>query len=58
MYIILYGNLSEGFKAVGPFADFDEAADACDTVEATLGWSQTWVMEVDTLVEYKKGMGE
>ena len=56
MYIILYGNLSEGFKAVGPFPDYDEAAEACEVVQSTLGWSQSWVMSLDNVAEYMKGI--
>ena len=39
--IILLGNLSDGFRAVGPFVDHDEAADA--TSEAG------WIMTLETL---------
>lgn len=55
MYIILYGTLTDGFQAVGPFADFEEASEACETIEATLGWPQAWIMSMDTGADYLKG---
>ena len=35
MYVMLEGNLTEGFKAYGPYESFDDAADAHDCCE---GW--------------------
>jgi hypothetical protein len=28
-YVVLVGNLSDGFKALGPFNSFEEACEAC-----------------------------
>ena len=44
MYIVMAGNLSEGFTAYGPYADFEEAAEAADAIQADLGWSNSWIM--------------
>jgi len=41
-YVVLAGNLSDGYRAVGPFADFDTAA---DSPEAQDPWS--WVMTLE-----------
>jgi len=43
-YIVLIGDLSFGFRSVGPFPDFEEAADwARDNIGET---ELTWVMNV------------
>lgn len=43
-YIVLIGDLSFGFRTVGPFDDFEEAASwARDTIGDT---ELTWVMNV------------
>jgi hypothetical protein len=41
VWIFLQGNLSEGFKAIGPFANADECAEKCDGVDG-------WMMKVET----------
>lgn len=45
MTVVMVGNLSEGFRVVGPFADFDSAADWCDGLSD--GWGYTWVMTLE-----------
>ena len=40
MYVMLEGNLTEGFKAYGPYESFDDAADAHDCCEG-------WIMEMN-----------
>ena len=40
MYIMLEGNLTEGFKVYGPYESFGEAADAHDGCEG-------WIMEMN-----------
>jgi len=40
--IVLEGNLSEGFRAHGPFNTFDEAADYANVCE-----NMTWVMHLE-----------
>jgi len=40
MYVMLEGNLTEGFKAYGPYESFDDAADAHDGCEG-------WIMEAE-----------
>ena len=42
MYIILEGNLTEGFTAYGPYDTFGDASDAHDS-------SEGWIMEVNAL---------
>jgi len=49
--IVLSGNPSEGFTAVGPFDDFDEAADWADS-QVTIG--NTWVMTVVSPANYEE----
>lgn len=39
MWIFLLGNISNGFTAIGPFADADECADKCEAFEG-------WMMEL------------
>lgn len=41
--IVIVGNLSDGFKAVGPFESFDDGAEWADKLVLT---AQTWVMTV------------
>lgn len=43
MYVIMSGNLGEGFKAIGPYEDFDDAAAAADKFYLV---SDTWIMQV------------
>lgn len=40
-HVALIGNLTEGFRAVGPFEDFDEAAEVTDGVDS---WIMTLVL--------------
>ena len=40
-YIIMSGNLNEGFTAFGPYADCEDAAAACEGAEA-------WIMSLAT----------
>lgn len=40
-HVVMTGNLSEGFKAVGPFKSFDEAAECHEAQE------YSWVMTLD-----------
>jgi len=40
MYIMLEGNLTEGFKAYGPYESFDDAADFHSHCEG-------WIMEMN-----------
>lgn len=47
MVVALIGNLSEGFKAVGPFKDFDEATVFCTGRES-------WIMTVEDPVEHAR----
>jgi hypothetical protein len=44
MYVVMAGNLSEGFTAYGPYADYEEAAEAADSIQAFMGWTNTWLM--------------
>lgn len=39
MWIFLYGNISDGFTAIGPFNSADECADKCEGCEG-------WMMEL------------
>ena len=39
MYVMLEGNLTEGFKAYGPYESFDNAAAAHNCCEG-------WIMEI------------
>jgi len=39
MFIVMVGNLSEGYVAYGPYATFGDAAEAHDSEEC-------WIMEV------------
>lgn len=43
-YIVMSGNLNEGFTAYGPYPDFEDAASACEGAEA-------WIMSLGTLAE-------
>lgn len=43
--IVLRGNLSEGFRAFGPFNNFDEAAGWCDDNANTL--MQDWIITLE-----------
>lgn len=45
-HVILKGNLSEGYKVIGPFSTFDDAAEVCDEHDAK-GLGATWIMEVE-----------
>tara|TARA_B100000953_G_C17777126_1_gene344297 strand:- start:354 stop:569 length:216 start_codon:yes stop_codon:yes gene_type:complete len=40
--IILQGNLSDGYKAIGPFNGFDSAADYAEALYAS-----TWIMTIE-----------
>lgn len=40
-YIVMAGNLNEGFCAYGPYEDFDEAAEASEGAEV-------WIMSLGT----------
>ena len=43
MYIVLVGNITEGYKAVGPFESFDDA----DEYTLASGYGKdTWIMEL------------
>jgi hypothetical protein len=46
-FIYLAGNISEGFRAIGPFKDFDEVCEVCDNVEG-------WVMELESIAKFKQ----
>ena len=48
-HVILKGNLSEGYKVIGPFSTFDDAAEVCnDWRDDRLGIDNTtWIMEVE-----------
>ena len=39
-YLVMSGNLNEGFTAYGPYPDFEDAAEACEGVEA-------WIMSLN-----------
>lgn len=39
MWIFLFGNISQGFRAIGPFDTADECADKCEAFEG-------WMMEL------------
>lgn len=59
--VIVVGNLSEGFKFVGPFQSFDEAAEYaerfldCETWIATLDYP---AMETKLSIQRKASAGE
>ena len=44
-YVLVAGNLSEGFRFIGPFPDFDSAADFSAD-------GQTWVASLETAPVY------
>ena len=44
-YIVMVGNLSEGYMPIGPFDDWDEAAAAFDG-------AYSWMMTIHTHSEY------
>lgn len=44
-WVIIFGNLSEGFRIVGPFPSFDDAADYSTGVDHG---GSGWVMEMET----------
>lgn len=46
-HVIVAGNLSEGFRVIGPFEDFDEACGFEESNELGLAWSQSWVMTLE-----------
>jgi hypothetical protein len=38
-YVLIYGNLSDGFEFLGPFKSFDQASDyALDRIEPVETW--------------------
>ena len=37
MFVVMRGNLTEGFKPLGPFEDFEDAAEASEGIEC-------WIM--------------
>jgi hypothetical protein len=41
-HVILKGNLSEGYKVIGPFSTFDDASEVCDEQD-----DDTWIMGVE-----------
>lgn len=47
-HIVMAGNLSEGFKAIGPFNSFDDAADCHEAQE------YSWVMSLESTAQKKK----
>jgi len=47
-HVVLIGNLSDGFRAVGPFVEFDEAADWASN------WlTDSWVMTLEAAKEFE-----
>jgi hypothetical protein len=49
-HVILKGNLSEGYKVIGPFSTFDDAAEICDEQRddrLPMIDNTTWIMEVE-----------
>jgi hypothetical protein len=48
-FIYLAGNVSEGFKAFGPFKSFDEACEECEGVEG-------WVMELNSITQLRQSI--
>lgn len=42
-YIVVAGNINEGFSFIGPFMSFDEASDYADTMNVP-----TWISEITT----------
>lgn len=46
MFVILDGNISDGYKAIRPFESFSEAAQYCDDNQCS-SWS--WIMEMAKL---------
>lgn len=48
-FVLMAGNLSDGYKPIGPFSDFDRAADY-----ATSLGIDGWIMEMLTPAEYER----
>ena len=48
MHIVMMGNLTEGFHPIGPFEDFDQAADWAGKF-----LEQSWVAEVESPKDYE-----
>ena len=49
-HVVLKGNLSEGYKVIGPFSTFDDAAEVCDEQRSDrlpMIDNTTWIMEVE-----------
>lgn len=51
MYVAMVGNLSGGYRAVGPFEDFEDAAQAMDFVEC-------WIMTLESPADFVQGTQE
>lgn len=53
MHIALVGNLSGGYRAFGPFSDFDAAAVWADGPDHGVG-KESWIMELEDPEEEKR----
>lgn len=51
--VLVIGNLSDGFRFLGPFADFDAAAQFSETLDA-----DSWVATLDTPEQTDAGGSE
>ena len=47
MYVVVTGNLSEGFRVFGPFKDFESASEWEEDNPLGLAWSQAWIMTLE-----------
>ena len=45
MVVVMVGNMSEGYRAIGPFNNWDEAATWADT--HNLGGLECWLMKLE-----------
>lgn len=45
-HIIMFGNLNEGYRPIGPFDDFDHACAWCETVG--ISGAESWIMEMES----------